>query len=207
MFLKRPVRSAKNTASSLFSFLCVQDLLWKLPINALKLFLSSKTIEEQDTEFWGVIYSFCCVEDEGSDACVTRTDATAGAVRRTHPSGSPRRGIASHSILENQPSHLAALHVVSGGRRKALPSHSGIPWGLRRHVRDPRWRSIPRSRQESLFASFWPMGPGGSLPKAVGWKSTLPGCELSRQKWLSPPSPHTPQRASPRESALGGPQA
>lgn len=39
MSLKQSVKSAKNTALSLFVFFCVHDLLWKLPINALE-FLS-----------------------------------------------------------------------------------------------------------------------------------------------------------------------
>ena len=79
--------------------------------------------------------------------------------------------------LGNQP-RLCKL-VVEGGERSIPECHGG-----RRKCKDPRWHSIPKGGWDILFP-----GPGRSLRKAVGWKSTLAVWELSLKKQLSSPWP------------------
>lgn len=54
---------------------------------------------------------------------------------------------------------------------------------------------------------FWHGGPGRSLYKDIGWKSTLAVCELSLKKRLSSPWPAHRKELAPRESVHRGPEA
>lgn len=198
--MSQSVQTARNTAPSLFFFFCVQDLLWKLPINAPCFFFS--LIKNNWGTVQGVLKRNLVISSRGEwewrDGLVVWHEHGVGGGCQEEGwliSSDFMEGASScTAILQNQPSRRLPCLLVTEGEADPLLPFWNSPWAMA-SGKGASWHARVGRKAYSLLLAD---GPWTISPQHQGMETHPP--------WVRVRPHPTPQRASPRELVHCGPQ-